>query len=78
MLVRFYLNGLWWGGVGGVIPWVLGSRFAGYVPLTSQKPYPIIVYLAANYKIYISYFWAGTECNGSRLLNIKTASLNTK
>ena len=29
------------GGVGGG---VLGSSFAGYVPLASQNPYPIIVY----------------------------------
>ena len=28
---------------------VLGSIFAGYVPLASQNPYPIIVYSVANY-----------------------------
>ena len=28
---------------------VLGSIFAGYVPLASQNPYPIIVYSLANY-----------------------------
>ena len=29
---------------------VLGSSFAGYVPLVSQNPYSIIVYSLANYK----------------------------
>ena len=33
------------GGGGGV----LGSVFAGYVPLASQNPYPIIIYSLANY-----------------------------
>ena len=28
---------------------VLGSIFAGYVPLASQNPYPIIVYFVAIY-----------------------------
>ena len=28
---------------------VLGLTFAGYVPLASQSPYPIIVYSVANY-----------------------------
>ena len=28
---------------------LLGSIFAGYVPLASQSPYPIIVYFEANY-----------------------------
>ena len=28
----------------------LGSTFAGYVPLASQSPYPIIVYSVANYR----------------------------
>ena len=32
-------------GVGGL----LGSIFAGYVPLDSQNPYPIIVCSVANY-----------------------------
>ena len=27
---------------------VLGSGFAGYVPLASQNPHPIIVYSVAN------------------------------
>ena len=29
---------------------VLGSIFAGYVPLASQNPYPFIVYFMANYE----------------------------
>ena len=41
---------------------VLGSSFAGYVPLPSQNPYPIIVYFwsifVANYKPHLSHFWA--------------------
>ena len=41
------------GGGGGV----LGFSFAGYVPLASQSPYPIIVYLVARYRPYLSHFW---------------------
>jgi len=37
---------------------VLGSIFAGYVPLASLKPYPIIVYSVANYRPHVSHFWA--------------------
>ena len=57
---------------------VFGSGFAGYVPLASQSPYPIIVYSVANYRPHRSYFWANvivvsrTEFNASRLWNIKT------
>ena len=29
---------------------VLGSIFAGYVPLASQSPYPIVVYSVVNYR----------------------------
>ena len=36
---------------------VLGSMFAGYVPLTSPNPYPIIVYSVANYRPHVSHFW---------------------
>ena len=43
--IEFYLANLgecvWGGGVG---VGVLGSVFAGHVPLASQNPYPIIVY----------------------------------
>ena len=35
---------------------VLGLIFAGYVPLASQSPYPIIVYSAANYRPHLSHF----------------------
>ena len=58
------------GGPGGG---VLGSGFAGYVPLASQNPHPIIVYSVANYKPNLSHFWANvivisrTEFNASRL-----------
>ena len=37
---------------------VLGSIFAGYVPLASPDPYPIIVYSVANYRPHVSHFWA--------------------
>ena len=40
------------GGGGGVL-WLM---FAGYVPLASQSPYPIIVYLLANYRPHPSHF----------------------
>ena len=30
--------------------------FAGYVPLASQSPYPIIVYSVANYRPRLSHF----------------------
>ena len=59
---------------------VLGSGFAGYVPLASQNPHPIIVYSVANYRPHLSHFWANvivisrTEFNASRLLNIKTTA----
>ena len=36
------------GGGGGGYNSVLGLIFAGYVPLTSQSPYPIIVYSVSN------------------------------
>ena len=50
---------------------VLGSGFAGYVPLASQNPYPIIVYSVAGYRPHFSHFWANvivisrTEFNAS-------------
>ena len=37
---------------------VLGLIFAGYVPLASQSPYPIIVYSVTNYRPHLSHFWA--------------------
>ena len=36
------------GGGGGAGEGLLGLIFAGYVPLASQSPYPIIVYFVAN------------------------------
>ena len=59
---------------------VLGSGFAGYVPLVSQNPYPIIVYSVANYRPHLSHFWANvivisrTEFNAISMLNIKTTA----
>ena len=44
-----------WGVEGGG---VLGLIFAGYVPLASQSPSPIIVYSVANYRPHLSHFWA--------------------
>ena len=35
---------------------VLGLIFAGYVPLPSQSPNPIIVYSLANYRPHLSHF----------------------
>ena len=35
---------------------VLGLMFAGYVPLASQSPYPILVYSLANYRPHLSHF----------------------
>ena len=64
------------GGGGGL----LGSGFAGYVPLDSQNPHPIIVYSVAKYRPHLSHFWANvivisrTEFNASRMLNIKTTA----
>ena len=48
---------MWGGGDWGE---VLGSIFAGYVPLASQSTYPkaIIVYSGANFRSRLSQFWA--------------------
>ena len=35
---------------------VLGSSFAGYVPLASQNPHPIIVYSMGNYRPILKSF----------------------
>ena len=51
------------GGGGGL----LGSLFAGYVPLASQSPYPIIVYSVANYRPHLSHFWANMSFSRSQL-----------
>ena len=40
-------------GGGGMLP---GLIFAGYVPLASQNPYPIIVYYVAKYRPHLSHF----------------------
>ena len=62
---------------------VLGSSFAGFVPLASQNPYPIIVYSVASCRPHLSHFWANvivistTEFNASRLLNIETTAGTT-
>ena len=55
---QIFLNGLLEGSyfVGG--GWVLGLIFAGYVPLASQIPYPVIVYSVANYRPHLSHVWA--------------------
>ena len=49
MALRQYISG-----PGGL----LGSIFAGYVPLASYSPYPIIVYSVANYRPNLSHFGA--------------------
>ena len=35
---------------------LLGLMFAGYVPLSSPSPYPIMVYFLANYRPHLSHF----------------------
>jgi len=45
------------GGGGGV----LGLICAGYVPLASLSPYPIIVFSVANYRPHLSHFWANVS-----------------
>ena len=44
------------GGGGGGGGGVLGFSFAGYVPLASQSPCPIIVYFVASYRPHFSHF----------------------
>ena len=46
---------------------LLVSIFAGYVPLASQSPYPIIVYSVANYRPHLSHFWANMSFSRSQL-----------
>ena len=43
------------GGGGGGGLGVLGLMFAGYVPLASQSPHPILVYFSANYRPHLSH-----------------------
>ena len=50
------------GGGGG-----LGLIFAGFVPLASQSPYPIMVYSMANYRPHPSHFWANVYFLRSQL-----------
>ena len=38
-----------------------GLIFAGYMPLASQNPYPIIVNSVAKYRPHLSHFWE--KCN---------------
>ena len=41
---------------------VLGSGFAGYVPLASQNPHPIIVYSVASYRCHLGHFLGKCHC----------------
>ena len=46
-----------------LFPSSLGERlleliFAGYVPLASQSPYPILFSSVANYRPHLYHFWA--------------------
>ena len=43
------------GGGGGGGGGVLELMFAGYVPLASQSPHPILVYFSANYRPHRSH-----------------------
>ena len=45
---RLYSNVGYRGGGGGGAGGLLGLIFAGYVPLASQSPYPIIVYFCGQ------------------------------
>ena len=62
---------------------VIRSNFAGYVPLASQNPCPIIVYSVASCRPHLSQFWANVivisrlEFNASPLLNVKTTAGTT-
>ena len=42
--------------------------FAGYVPVASQSPYPIIVYSVANYRPHLSQFWEICNFRGPNLV----------
>ena len=42
---------------------VLGSSFAGHVPLASQNPYPIIVYSVANYRPHLKSVLSKCHCD---------------
>ena len=53
MVVGYVRGG---GGRGAGGGGLLGLMFAGYVPLASQSPYPIIVYFLANYRPHLSQF----------------------
>ena len=37
---------------------VLASIFAGFVPLASPNPYPIIICSVTNYRPHVSHLWA--------------------
>ena len=50
--------------------------FAGYVPLASQSPYPIIIYFLANYRPHVSQFVECNAVNVSLLLNVKKQQLS--
>ena len=45
---------------------VLGSSFAGYVPLASQNPYPIIVYSVASYRHHLKSLLGKCHCDSMR------------
>ena len=46
---------------------LLGLIFAGYVPLTSQSPYPMIVYSVASYRPHQAHLWANVLFSQSQL-----------
>ena len=49
------------------VPLPLGSAFAGYVPLASQSPYPIIVYYVAIYRPHLNHFFFQMQITRSQL-----------
>ena len=48
---------------------LLGLMFAGYVPLASQNPYPVIVNSVAKYRPHLHHFWEKCNFWQSRLSN---------
>ena len=51
------------GGGGGALRLI----FAGYVLLASHNAYPFIVYSVANYRPYLSHFWANMSFSRSQV-----------
>ena len=56
----------------------IGSIFAGYVPLASQSPYPIIGYSVADYRPHLSHFCGNVNfVIPTKSLSVYASTLNT-